>query len=327
MHEDRRSVVARVDGFQRRHRVLGFPIAVLYKFFDDTGVHLAALLTYYGFLSAFPLLLLGSTVLGYLLADNPGLQQRLLESALAQFPVIGQELGRPGRIGGGVTGLIVGGLGALYGALGVSLAAQKAMNVAWNVPRNERPNPIAGRGRGLLLLGTVGVALLATSALSTISAGAGSFGATVQMVVLVASVAINTWAFVIAFRLGTTRALGVRDVLPGAVGAAVLWHVLQTFGARYVARVVQGAGESNGVFAGVLGIIALFYLASMVVVFCIEINVVRVDRLWPRALLTPVTDDVELTDADEQAYASQAKAQRSKGFEQIDVRFDKGSPP
>lgn len=315
------SLVAKVDAFQRRHSVLGFPIAVLYKFFDDTGVHLAALLAYYGFVSAFPLLLLGSTVLGFLLADNPELQARLLDSALAKFPVIGPELGRPEKIGGGLTGLLVGGLGALYGALGISLAAQKAMNVAWNVPKNDRPNPIKGRGRGLLLIGTVGVALLATSALATVNAGAGSFGTVVRVLVLLASYTINTWAFVVAFRLGTTRHLGVRDVLPGAIGAALLWQLLQSFGAGYVAQVVQGSGDTNGVFKLVLGIIALFYVAGMAVVFCIEVNVVRVDRLWPRALLTPVTDNVELTDADERAYTAQAQAQRSKGFEKIDVSF------
>jgi len=50
---------------------------------------------------------------------------------------------------------------------------------------------------------------------------------------------------------------------------------------------------------------------------------VRVERLYPRALLTPLTDDVELTEGDERAYADQARAQRSKGFEQIDVRYEK----
>ena len=56
-----------LDAYQRRHRRLGFPIAVLYKFSDDQGGFLAALITYYGFLSLFPLLLLTVTVLGFLL--------------------------------------------------------------------------------------------------------------------------------------------------------------------------------------------------------------------------------------------------------------------
>lgn len=57
-------VVRRIDGYQRRHRWLGVPLAVVYKFVDDQGSYLAALVTYYGFLSLFPLLLVMSTVLG-----------------------------------------------------------------------------------------------------------------------------------------------------------------------------------------------------------------------------------------------------------------------
>jgi membrane protein len=39
-------VAARLDGFQRRHTWVGFPLAVIYKFVDDQGGYLAVLLTY-----------------------------------------------------------------------------------------------------------------------------------------------------------------------------------------------------------------------------------------------------------------------------------------
>ena len=54
----------------------------------------------------------------------------------------------------------------------------------------------------------------------------------------------------------------------------------------------------------------------------IEVNVVLARRLWPRALLTPFTDHVDLTEADRRAYASYARAQRHKGFERVEVSFD-----
>src|ERR1700760_4822225 len=44
--------------FQRRHVWLGFPLAVVYKFFDDYATYLAAIFTYYAFVSLFPLLLI-----------------------------------------------------------------------------------------------------------------------------------------------------------------------------------------------------------------------------------------------------------------------------
>ena len=62
-------------------------------------------------------------------------------------------------------------------------------------------------------------------------------------------------------------------------------------------------------------------LAALVVVLAVEYNAVRAQNLFPRSLLTPFTDDVELTPADEAAYTEQAEAQRAKGFETIDVEF------
>jgi uncharacterized BrkB/YihY/UPF0761 family membrane protein len=191
------------------------------------------------------------------------------------------------------------------------------------VPRNSRPNPFLARGRSLLLLVTAGGAVLGTTALSTLGAGnAGSPGVALRTLALVASVAVNSVVFVLVFRLATARRLTVGDVAPGALIAAVLWQLLQTFGVGYVGHVVSHASATNGVFALVLGLLAFLYLAAVVGVLCVEINVVRVDRLWPRALLTPFTDDVHLTPGDRRSYTGLAKAQRSKGFEKVHVTFE-----
>src|SRR5579875_3591928 len=101
---------ARLDGFQRRHPAFGFPLAVLYKFVDDSGSYLSALIAYYAFVSLFPLLLLFTTVLGIVLVGNPGLQHSIETSAFQQIPVINGDLGRPKHLGGGVTGLVIGAL-------------------------------------------------------------------------------------------------------------------------------------------------------------------------------------------------------------------------
>ena len=37
-----RSAVRSIDRFQRRHPVIGFPLAVIYKYFEDQGPYLAA---------------------------------------------------------------------------------------------------------------------------------------------------------------------------------------------------------------------------------------------------------------------------------------------
>ncbi|GAB3346545.1 YihY/virulence factor BrkB family protein [Modestobacter lapidis] len=318
------SLADRLDRLQRRHPGASFPIAVVYKYVDDFGPYLAALITYYAFVSLFPLLLLMSTILGYVLTGNPELQQRVIDSALSQFPVVGEQLGRPGELSGGVLGIVVGVLGSLYGGLGVAQAVQYAMNTAWAVPRNVRPNPFLARGRSLLLLGTAGLAVVGTTALSAVGAGdAGPFGSLLRVALFLAAIAVNAVVFVFAFRLATPRPLTVRQVLPGALTAAVLWQLLQTFGVTYVGYVMETASATNGVFALVLGLLAFLYLAAVVGVLCVEINVVRVDRLYPRALLTPFTDDVHLTAGDRRSYTGMAKAQRSKGFQEVEVSFDR----
>src|SRR5690348_4569451 len=87
-----KKILRAVDEFQQQHVWLAFPVAVWKKFGDDQAGNLAALVAYYAFVSIFPLLLVLVTVLSIALKHDPGLQQRLLNSALAQYPVIGQQL-------------------------------------------------------------------------------------------------------------------------------------------------------------------------------------------------------------------------------------------
>ena len=101
---------------------------------------------------------------------------------------------------------------------------------------------------------------------------------------------------------------------------------MQYLGTLYVARVLVGTSAMNQTFGLVLGLIGIIYLGAVMAVLGIEINVVLAERLYPRALLAPFTDDVELTDADRRAYAGYARAQRHKGFEVVEVRFADREP-
>jgi membrane protein len=320
------AVAERLDRFQQKHPWAGFPLAVVYKYFDDFGAYLAALLTYYGFVSLFPLLLLLSTILGFVLSGDQRLEHEVLTSALDQFPVIGGDLARPKRLGGPV-GLVVGIAGSIYGGLGVAQAFQYAANTVWGVPRNSRPNPFRARGRSLLLLTIAGLAILATTALSIAGGGgAGVLGTVGRSLALLASAVINIAVAIFAFRFAPARRLSVRNVVPGAIAAAVIWQLLQSFGVVYVRHVVEHASATNAVFALVLGLLAFLYITAAAVLICMEINVVRVIHLHPRSLLTPFTDNVTLTAGDRRAYSRQAKAQRSKGFQHVDVKFDPPAP-
>lgn len=316
----------RFDAYQRRHPWLGFPIAVFYKFVDDQGAYLAALITYYGFLSFFPLLLLLASLVGFLLQNNDGWRDRILNSTLDQFPIIRDELADPQGLQGSTAAVVVGGLIAIYGALGVAQAVQNAMNAAWAVPRNRRPNPIRVRLRSMLLILTAGTTVFSTTFLSAVVSSSRAYGAElsngIRTSAIVAAVLLNTAIAVIAFRVATARPLRKRDVLPGAITAALWWQALQLFGTAFFGYVFQGASTTYGVFSLVFGLIAWILLGALGLVLCVELNVVLAKGLYPRALLTVFTDDVDLTEADKQAYAGMARAQRMKGFEQVTVSYD-----
>jgi membrane protein len=320
-----RPLLDRVDEFQRRHPAVGFPLAVFYKFNDDQGNYLAAVVTYYLFVSIFPSLLIASSILGFVLQGNPTLQNELLTSALSQFPIVGTQLGRPEGLQGSTSAVVIGSLAALYGVLGLGLAAQNAVNVVWAVPRNSRLNPFVSRLSGLLLLALAGLTVLAVTIVSSIVSHAQVFGSQldrwVGWLLTLASVALNAVVLALMMRFATRERHSFRSSLPGAVTVALLWQVLQSLGGAYVSKVIARVSEMNAVFAIVLGLLALLYLASVFAVLGLEVNVVLARRLYPRALLTPFTDSVELTVADRHAYADYAKAQRYKGFQRVRVTF------
>lgn len=311
-----------LDRLQRRSRVVGFVVAVIYKYVDDQGGYLAALITYYAFVSLFPALLLLTTVMGVVLVGHPDLQQQILQSAVAQFPVIGDQLGQPQGLSGGTLGVVIGIVGALYGGLGVGQAVQNGMDTLWAVPRNERLDPLFSRLRSLRLLLLLGTGLVAATVLSAVGRASQSFGFVGKAGVVVGAVLINSAVCLIAFKVATARDVTYRQIAPGAIAAAILWQLLQWFGAVYVSHVVKGASATNSVFALVLGLLAFLYLISTTLLLCATANVVATDRLYPRALLTQFTDDVDLTGGDRRTYTAQAKAQRAKGFQRIEVTFD-----
>jgi YihY family inner membrane protein len=323
---------ARVDRFQQRHPAVGYPLAVIYKFFDDQGNYLTAMITYYAFLSLFPLLLLLLSILGFALHNDQALQDRVVDSAVSRLPVIGTQIAdNVQSLRGNTLAVVIGALGGLYGSLGVVQAAQNAFNKVWAVPRNSRPNPVMARVRSLSMLVVLGIGLVVSTGLSALSAVAGRVGDSdldsgLRALLGLAAVVVNVALLVFAFRLLTAASAGTRRVLPGAIFAAVIWQVLQIFGTYYFGHTLRGSTATYGLFGIVLGLLVWLYLSAFAVVLGAEVNAVRDGRLWPRSLLTPFTDDVRLTHGDRKAYASYAETERHKGFETVEVGFDQDPP-
>jgi membrane protein len=311
-------LLERVDRYQREHAWLGFLVAVFKRFGEDRAGQLAALVAYYGFFSLFPLLLALVTVVGLVLGENPELQNRVLGAALAQFPVIGDEIRRNiTALEGTGLALVVGIGGALWSGLAGIKAAQNAMDSIWDVPVKHQPKFLVAVFRALLMLATLGMFLLLSTFLGGVAAGADTRSTALQVLGVAVSFVLNFLVFWVAFRVLTVAEVSWGEVLPGALGASVLWSVLQTLGGYLIGHRLQSASETYGFFAVVIALLTWMYLGGQATLLAAEVNVVRTKRLWPRAL-----DPEDLTEADRRALRALAEAEERHHAQDVRVRFE-----
>jgi membrane protein len=304
-----------LDSYQQRRPRLGFIAAVLKKFGDDQAGQLAALISYYAFVSIFPLLLALVTVLGFILQGNPSEQQRILDGTLGQFPILSDQL-KLHSLTGSTVGLVIGIAGSLLAGLGFTNVTQNAFNRIWDVPFKRRPNFLYARLRGLGMLAVLGT----LSILSTVAAGfvgTASHGASAVIAGVLVAFVLNLVVFMAAFSLLTAADVSWRELLPGVVVAAVFWQLLQHLGGYYLDHELKRTGPLYGVFALVLGLLAWLYLGAQLTIFAAEINVVKARRLWPRSFFSD-----PLLDTDRRALTSSAEVEERIHEENVEVDFD-----
>jgi len=311
----------RFDAFQRRHGWLGFPLAVRQKYSDDQGGYLAATITYYAFFAVFPLLLVFVSVLGFVLRGNAHLQQRIVDSALGQFPVIGHDLHVHALAGNGVA-LALGTAAALWSGMGVFLAVENAMNQLWGVPFRRRPDFFRRRLRAVSLMFVLGTAAIASTAIGAATSVGAGLGVLAKVGTVVASAALNFVLFWVSMRLLTTRDVGWRCLRGGAAAAAVAYTLLQILGGYYVGHVLKHSSSTYGAFGLVIGLLSWIYLSVHVLLLAAEGNVVATRRLWPRSF--SVILEQPATSADERALTQRSKVEERRQDEQIDVTFRGG---
>lgn len=313
-----------IDGFQQRHGPLAFLYGVVKKFGEDRAGQQAALLAYYGFFSLFPLLLVAVTLLGIVLRNDPDLQRKLLDSALTQFPIIGDEIRRNVRgLAEGGAGLFIGIAGALWGGLGGLKALQNAMDHVWDIPVRRQANTIRQILRALIMLGVFAVFAAISTGLSGLGTVTDSLGVAGRALSLALGAGVNFAIFFLLFKLMTVAEISWRDVMPGAIVAGLGWSLLQTGGNFLVERQLSNASELYGFFGIVLGLLSWMYLGAQLTLYAAELNVVRKTRAWPRSLSSD-----RLTDADKRVLARHAESEERVEQQDVRVRFDgKGEPP
>jgi YihY family inner membrane protein len=308
--------IRRADKFQQDHAALGFPFAVIQKFGNDQAGSRAALVAYYGLFALFPLLLLFTTILGYILHDNKKLQKDLVDSALGNFPIIGPQLQSHTHVlTGSVGAVVIGSFLLLYGAIGLGLAAQSAINVVWNIPYVRWPSIYV---RYLRALGVL--VLLALSAIgSTVLTGFAtlvSHGVMATGLLIVGSLVMNFFLILLAFKLLTADSLRWREMFFGAALAAVFWQSLQLIGSWYIGRELQHATNTYGFFGIVIVLLTWIYLGAQLFLLAAEINVVQRYRLWPRSMTQP-----PLTAADRLVFARLAQMEIRRPEVELEIGF------
>jgi membrane protein len=301
-------LIAAVDALQQRHAWLAVPVAVWKKFGDDQAGNLASLIAYSAMVGIFPLLLVLFTVLDLVAKYNPELKQTV-ESALKDYPAIGPYVGQIGRLQQHGVALAVGLIGTFIGALGVANSLQNALNSAWEIPFDRRPGFPWSWLRSAALIIVIGTGFIVTTVLSGLAAGTGHvLNVAGQSILAIAvSLLLNFGFFWLGFRLGTANEITWRQLWLGAAISAVIWQILQTIGARFVAHQIAHASPLYGTFAIVLGLIAWLYLQAQLTLYAVEINVVRAYRLWPRSLAPP-----PYTEQDRQAFRLYVEKRRNQ---------------
>ncbi|MDH6118923.1 YihY family inner membrane protein [Kitasatospora sp. GAS204A] len=310
-------LIRAVDRAQQRRTALAVGVGVVKKYGDDRGGLLAALITYYAFVALIPLLLLLSTVLGFVLHGHPGAQGAVVNSALADFPIIGDQLRQNVHsVQGSGLALAVGIAGLLYGALGIAQILQHTMAEVWNVPGIKRPGYWPRLARSLALFAVLGTGLIVATAAASLIATTLA-GTVARIGALVLSGLVNTALCLACFRILTPKQITMRALVPGCAFAGPLFTLLQAFGAVLVTHQLRHATEVYGFFATVIGLLSWLYLVAQVTVYAAETNVVLARRLWPRALVQP-----PLTESDQEVLESITRQEERRPEQHIDVVFD-----
>lgn len=232
----------------------------------------ATLVAHFGFLSVFPLLLVFTTILGFVLENYPKLRASIIDSAFNRIPIIGPELAKgPSQIQGDVYVLVVGLVVTLWAGMKAFNVLQHALDDIADVQLHERRNIVRTRIRSLSGIALVGGGQVA-AAILTGFVGVTGVALLHRVGLILGAVAVNTAVLAGSYRWLTVRPQSWRALAPGAVLAGFVFGALQLVGTAFVGRAISRATPVYGTFAAVIGLIAWLSLHSMVALLGAELN-------------------------------------------------------
>ena len=274
---------ARIDAWQRGHAVLGFPLAVQRKYGEDDGGRHAALMTYYGFLSIFPLLLLLVAAVTRILAGNDELRAQFINEIVpSQFrdTVNSALLALPS---GGLP-CLVGIAGVVGTSLGIASTAHDTLNHVAGIPVGKRLTGVKRLIRVLLVVVVLLVGLAAVASVGVAMNRLPEQNTLTNIVQVVATISVLFFVMWMGTILLMPRPPRFHAVWPVALLGAVVSAAFLGFGALLIPRFIERSGPVYGAFASIVGILAFISLVCQALVYSAEVAAVRHYRLWPRSL-------------------------------------------
>lgn len=273
----------KIDRWQQKHKITAFPYAVIKKYGDDKAGYQAALLTYYGFLSLFPLLMVLTTITENFGGHNPEIEKAILDGAVSYFPVMGDELANNiNSLNGNNFALLVGILFTLYGARGVADVFQRGMQKVWGIKKPIKSNFITKltKNLSLIIVGGLGFIFASVSTSLAASSGQGWFWWAI-------SIAINLfvlfWVFIFLLKESLPKKIGYKELWVGALCASVGFVFLQALGGYVVTHELKNLNALYSYFALTLGLLFWIYLQAQAIYYSAEIATVKAHKRWPRS--------------------------------------------
>lgn len=310
----------RVTGTLRRQRDqrpwLDHLIRAYKQYKDRNGDHVAAAITYFSFLALFPLVLLGASVAGFVLANNDELQGRLEKVIAENVPgslgdtmskAVQSVIDNRGSIG------VIALLGVAYAGLGWVANLRSGVQIVW-AGEVQKKSFLKAKVADLLVLIGLGLGIVLSIALTSGGTaatnavvgflsldGVPGMGTLVRVIGILLALAADTLLFAWMF----TRLPGVpirfRTVLRGALFAAVGYEILKVVGTTYIAGVTSN--PTYGPLAGAIGLLVWIDLVS---------RFLLLSASWTATGAQPV--DPDEIEAREEGFAEPVDARPRRGI-------------
>jgi membrane protein len=269
----------RVTGRLREQRTrrpwLDHLVRAYQQYKGANGDHVAAAITYFSFLAIFPLVLLGASVAGFVLANNADLQRRLQEVIAENVPgslgdtvseAVRSVVEHRGSIG------VIALLGVAYAGLGWVGNLRTGVQMVWAC-EVKKESFVKAKLEDLFVLVGLGLGIVLSLALTSgVTAaihalvkalhldGIPGMGTLIGGLAILLALAADTLLFMWLFTRLPRRPVRYRTVLRGALFAAVGYEILKVVGTTYIANVTSN--PTYGAFAGAVGLLVWIDLVS-----------------------------------------------------------------